>query len=87
MQANITANFTNALLPANSAIGLTIIIDQGGTGYLPTAVQLDGQAQTLNWLDGVAPAGNANKKDIVSYSIVNQNGTTNTVFASLASFG
>jgi hypothetical protein len=87
IQANITANFTNVNLPANSAIGLTVIVNQGGTAYLPTAVQLNGQSQTLNWLDGLAPTGNPNKKDIVSYSIINQNGTTNTVFASLASFG
>jgi hypothetical protein len=87
IEANITANFINVGLIANSAIGLTIIVNQGGTAYLPTAVQLSGQSQTINWLDGISPTGNPNKKDIIAYNIINQNGTTNTVFASLATFG
>ncbi len=35
---------------------------QGGTAYVPTAVQIGGQAQTVNWQGGTQPAGSANKK-------------------------
>jgi len=73
-------------LPTNTAIGLTIVLNQGGTAYLPNAVQIGGVAQTITWLGGVTPNGNPNKTDIISYSIMNRN-FVYTTFAQLISFG
>jgi len=86
ISANFTANFTNTTIPANNATSFTLVLNQGGTAYVPTAVQIGGQAQTVNWQGGTQPAGSANKKDIVSFSVVNNNGTWITL-GQLTTFG
>jgi hypothetical protein len=86
ISANFTANFTNVTLPANNATSFTLVLNQGGTAYVPTAVQIGGQAQTVNWQGGTQPAGSANKKDVVSFSVVNNNGTFITL-GQLTTFG
>jgi hypothetical protein len=86
ISANFTANFTNVTLPANNATAFTLVLNQGGTAYVPTAVQIGGQAQTVNWQGGTQPAGSANKKDVVSFSVVNNNGTFITL-GQLTTFG
>ncbi len=68
--ANFTANFTNAPVTNNRVLLATLIINQGSTPYLPTAVQIEGAAQTIKWSGGSAPAGNANKIDIISFSMI-----------------
>lgn len=68
--ANFTANFTNAPVTNNRVLLATLIINQGATPYLPTAVQIEGAAQTIKWSGGSAPAGNANKIDIISFSLI-----------------
>jgi hypothetical protein len=72
---DITANFTNLGLTAEYATNLTVIINQGGTPYEVTAVQIGGAAQTLNWQGGSAPTGNANGIDAFSFTILNDGGT------------
>ena len=44
---DITANFTNLTLTQEYATNLTVIINQGGTSYEITAVQIGGSGQTL----------------------------------------
>jgi hypothetical protein len=84
--ANFTANFTDVTIPANNATAFTLILDQSETAYVPTAVQISGQAQTVSWQGGSQPAGNPNKKDVVSFSVLNNNGTWITL-GQLTSFG
>ncbi len=72
---DITANFTNLGLTAEYATNLTVIINQGGTPYEVTAVQIGGAAQTLNWQGGSAPTGNANGIDAFAFTILNDGGT------------
>ncbi len=72
---DITANFTNLGLTAEYATNLTVIINQGGTPYEVTAVQIGGAAQTLNWQGGSAPTGNANGIDAFSFTILNDGGS------------
>jgi hypothetical protein len=86
VSANFTANFTNTTIAPNTATSFTLVINQGGTAYVPTAVQVGGQAQTVNWQGGTQPGGNANKKDVVSFSVINNNGTWITL-GQLTSFG
>jgi hypothetical protein len=86
ISANFTANFTNATVPANNATAFTLVLNQGATAYVPTAVQINSQAQTINWQGGTQPAGSANKKDVVSFSVVNNNGTWITL-GQLTTFG
>jgi hypothetical protein len=86
LSANFTVNLTNLALDAGSATTVTLILNQGGTARIPNAMQIAGSSQTINWQGGSVPPGNANKKDIVSFSIIN-NGGAYTVFGQLVSFG
>ena len=52
-----------------------MIVNQGATARLPTAVQIGGAAQTLNWQGGVAPTGTDNGIDVVSFTVLNDGGT------------
>ena len=73
--ADFTANFTNLGLTAEYGTTLTVIVNQGATARLPTAVQIGGAAQTLNWQGGVAPTGTDNGIDVVSFTVLNDGGT------------
>ena len=73
--ADWTANFTNLDLTAEYATTLSIVIAQGATAYIPTAVQIGGVAQTLLWQGGSQPSGTANGTDVVAFSVLNDGGT------------
>lgn len=73
--SDFTANITNINLNSSSATNISLILIQGATAYMPTAVQIAGVAQTINWKDGAAATGTANKTDIVNFSILNNSGT------------
>lgn len=87
VSANFTANFTNTTIAPNTATSFTLVINQGATPYVANAVQIGGVAQTVNWQGSTsAPGGNANKKDVISFSVVNNNGTW-IMLGQLTSFG
>ena len=73
--ADWTANFTNLGLTAEHATTLSIVIAQGATAYIPTAVEIGGVAQTILWQGGSAPSGTADGTDVVAFSILNDGGT------------
>jgi hypothetical protein len=64
-----------------------MIIHQGATAYLPTAIQIGGVGQTINWQGGSPATGNANKKDVISFSILQTGASTYLVMGQLVSFG
>jgi hypothetical protein len=85
--ANFTANFTNLTITANTGTSVTIVINQGGTAYIANAVSIGGSAQTVNWQGSTTPpSGNANKKDAMSFTMLNNNGTF-LVLGQLTTFG
>jgi hypothetical protein len=73
--ADWTANFTNLGLTAEHATTLSIVISQGATAYIPSAVQIGGVAQTILWQGGSAPSGTADGTDVVAFSVLNDGGT------------
>lgn len=87
--AAATANWTlaatnvNTTLAVGDAISIVFANTNTGTAYRPTAMTIDGAAQTVKWSGGTAPsAGNANAVDWFSYVIVKTAATpTYTVFA------
>jgi hypothetical protein len=83
--ANWTANFTNLNLSASYATSVTMVISQGVTAYLPTAVQIEGSGQTLNWQGNTTPSGTPSRNNVVTFSILN-NGGTYIVLGQLVSF-
>ena len=83
--ANWTANFTNLNLSTTYATSITLIIVQGATGYYPSAVQIAGSAQTINWQGNVNPTVSSSRTDVVTFSIINNSGTY-TVLGQLTGF-
>ena len=69
VSANFTANFTNVPTTDNRVIVISLIIVQGGTPYLPTAVQIAGVAQTIKWSGGAAPTGTASVVNTVTFAL------------------
>ena len=87
ISANFTANFTNLNLSAGRAASITLVLVQGATARMVTAVQIGGVAQTITWQGAsTAPAGNASRTDVVTFSILNVGGTY-TVLGMMSSFG
>jgi hypothetical protein len=83
--ANWTANFTSLNLDSTYATSVTLIIVQGATGYYPSAVQIAGAAQTINWQGNVNPTVSTSRTDVVTFSIINNSGTY-TVLGQLTGF-
>ena len=86
MSANFTANFTNVPTTNDRVINITLILIQGVTARIPSAVQIDGSAQTINWQDNTVPTGNASKKDIAVFSLI-RTGSAWTVLGGLSTYG
>jgi hypothetical protein len=85
ISANFTANFTNIGLTNDHGTMVSLMLVQGGTAYIPNAVQIGGSAQTILWQGGSAPSGTSNGTDIVSFSIM-QSGGSYTVLGQLTSY-
>jgi len=84
--ANFTANFTNVSTTDSRAIVAALVIVQGATPYVPTAVQIDGAAQTIKWLGSTAPTGTASKTDVVSFTLMRVSSTWG-VYGQYSSYG
>jgi len=48
---------------------MRIYIAQAATAYIPTAVQVNGVAQTIEWQNGVVPTGTAGNIDFVQFLV------------------
>jgi hypothetical protein len=69
--SNVTANFTNIPSTAGRTISTTLIITQGATAYIPSAVTINGGASaTIRWQGGSAPTGTANRINIVNFTFI-----------------
>jgi hypothetical protein len=61
----------NAKLAVNDSLTVSFLAAQGSTAYYMTALTIDGNAQTVRWSGGTAPAaGNATGIDIYSFTII-----------------
>ena len=85
ISTNFTVNLTNLSLGTGYTSTVTLILNQGGTAYIPNALEIGGASQTINWWSGSTPSGTPNAKDIISFTILNDSGTY-TVFGQLADF-
>jgi hypothetical protein len=68
--ANFTANFTNVPTTANRAITVVLVLNQGGTARLPSAIQVNGAGVTINWQEATPPTPNSNQIDVVSFTLL-----------------
>jgi hypothetical protein len=84
--ANFTANITNVPTTTDRALNVVLVLRQGATPYIPNAVQIDGAAQTINWVETLAPTGNANSIDVITFSLLRV-GATWTVLGGYTNYG
>jgi hypothetical protein len=84
--ANFTANLVNFTINANTGASVTLIINQGVTPYIANVLSLSGSTQTINWQGTTVPTGTANKKDVISFTVLNNSGSY-IVLGQLTSFG
>lgn len=74
------SNTLNSILATGDAITVAFLAAQGGTAYRHTALTIDGNAQTVAWSGGTAPAaGNASGTDAYSFTIIKTANATYTV--------
>jgi hypothetical protein len=83
---NFTPNFTNVPTNNERSITCTLILAQGSTPYIPDAVKIDGTTQTVNWLGSSLPSGTANKKNVVTFTLI-RTGSTWLVLGKLETYG
>ena len=84
--ANFTANFTNVPETLNRTVSVALILNQGSTAYMPTAVQIDGTSETVLWQGGSAPSGTASGIDIVSFTLIRPSTSTWKVIGAATSY-
>jgi hypothetical protein len=71
--ASFTINFTNVPTTNNRTIVLTLLVAQGTTAYVPSALQINGVSQSLNWLAGTAPSGTPSRTDLFGFTLARIN--------------
>ena len=84
--ADWTVNLTNLGLTNHYATAITIIIQQGATAYIPSALQIGGSSTGIRWASDATPTGNANSTDQVTFSIMTD-GTTTFALGQLSTYG
>jgi len=75
---NFTPNFTQLDLSNSEITSISIILDQGGTAYLPDAYKINSTASSLYWEGSAMPTGSANKVDTVDLKILRVSDSYNT---------
>lgn len=71
----------NTKLAIGDSMSIIFIVSNSGTAYYQTALTIDGNAQSVNYSGGTAPAaGNASAKDAYSFTIFKTANATFTVF-------
>ncbi|NBR25835.1 MAG: collagen-like protein, partial [Micrococcales bacterium] len=75
LASDYNADFINVPTYSNTAISTNIIIEQSGTGYLPTTLSINGATQNITWIGGTPSMGTPNVTEIVGFSFINYDGT------------
>jgi hypothetical protein len=70
ISGNVTANFTNVPTTNNRITSVSIVVNQGGTGYIVNGLQIDGAAQTIRWQANTVPTASTNKVDVFTFSLL-----------------
>lgn len=85
IQSNFTTNITNLNLPNMYSTNIHLVLVQQSIPYISSALQIDGVAQTINWVAGILPVGNANAVEVMMFSVVKIDNAF-TVYGQLISY-
>jgi hypothetical protein len=77
--ADFTVNFTNVPTTNNRSTSVALILVQGATAYIPSAVQVGGAAQTILWQGGLEPIGTSDGTDVVSFTLIRSSSTWSVI--------
>ena len=70
MLSNFTANFTNVPTTGDRVITIAVSLLQGSSPYGITAIQINGNAQTLRWRNNTVPTyGTLNSIDVATFTL------------------
>jgi hypothetical protein len=83
--ANITVNFTNVPTTNDVSHSFSVVIDQGATAFIISAIQIAGAVQTILWADGSAPSGTNSGTDVFTFTLLRRSSTW-TVLGSATSY-
>ncbi len=71
VSANFNVDATNVPTDNNYAITISIIVNQGGTGYYPSTLKINsGSNETIKWVNDTAPSVSASKIDIYNFTLI-----------------
>jgi hypothetical protein len=85
--ANFTVNFTNVPTTADRSIMVTLVIVQGASAFYPSAVQIDGVAQTLRWINATTPIPAASTTEIYTFTLLRISSAWTSVLGTYGYFG
>ena len=81
------SNSLDSIMATGESITVVHIVQQGGTAYYNSTVQIDGSGVTPEWQGGSAPSsGNTSSDDIYSYTIIKTASATFKVLAAQTQF-
>jgi hypothetical protein len=72
VDADFAVDVTNIPTDNNYAITISIIVNQGDTGYYPSTLKINsgGLNETIRWVNDTAPSVNASKIDIYNFTLI-----------------
>jgi hypothetical protein len=70
--ANFTIDLTNVPTDNDKTLSLNVLVTQGSTGRIPSAMNINGSVATIRWAGGATPAGtnSAGKIDIFNFTLI-----------------
>ena len=88
VQANFNVDIQNMALASGASTIVKLVVVQGATPRIPNAILIDGSNSgvTLYWENNATPTGNANKRDVFTFEIINSSSTF-IVLGTFKSFG
>jgi hypothetical protein len=88
-ESNWTADFTNLQLQNGYSTTLTLVINQGATGYIANTILIDNSATTIKWEGNVVPTPSTNSIDVLTFNLLKTgfNNSQVIILGKLTNFG
>jgi hypothetical protein len=68
--SNWTADFTNLQLENGYSTTITLVINQGATGYIANTILIDNSVTTIKWEGNVVPTPSTNSIDVLTFNLL-----------------
>lgn len=76
---NFTPNLTELTISNGETTEAVLVLDQGGTGYIPEALRVNGTGSTIHWEGEAVPTASTNNVDMVEMRIMKQSNAFTTL--------